>query len=146
MKKQCKRKVRDPMAWINKRMPLADDQTRDIGLAYHVALDALLGDLASESAWSILACSINTALLLAEKGIQADALPIILIAQEALLIIRKRAVKTGDWCINLAHHHKTAIFAAVNAHDQQCAQCTKAQIGDALREVRRRVDIGEVFA
>ena len=146
MRKHTTRTIRDPMAWINKRMPLADDQTRDIGLAYHVALDAMLTKHANESAWSTLACSINVALLLAEQGIHAEAAPMIKLAQQALMTIRKHALKSGNWCMNLAHHHKQAIFAAVNVHDLQCAQCTKAQVADALREVHRRIEIGEVFA
>ena len=146
MRKHCTRTMRDPMSWINKRMPLAIDQTRDIGLAYHVALDALMSEHANESAWSTLACSINVALLLAEQGIHAEAEPIIKLAQQALMQVRKHALAGGEWRINLTHHLKQAIMAAINAHDEQCAECTKQQIADALREVHRRIEIGEVFA
>jgi hypothetical protein len=146
MKKHCKRTVRDPMAWINKRMPLSNDQTTDLGLAYHVAMDAMLTEHASESAWSILACTINTALLLAERGVQAEAEPIIKLAHEALMLIRRRAKQSGNWCINLAHHHKQALFAALAYHDAQCSECTKGAIADALREIHRRIEVGEVLA
>jgi len=145
MKKSCKRVIRNPRGWIDKRIPLSVDQTTDLGLAYHVALDAMLTEHASESAWSVLACTINTALLLAEGGIQAESEPMIKLAQEALMLIYKRAKKTGNWCINLAHHHKTALFSALNAHDEQVAKCTKGQIAAALKEVHRRIEIGEVF-
>ena len=145
MRKRTPRTVRNPMEWINKRMPLADDQTLDLGLAYHVALDAMLSEHANESAWSTLVCSINVALMLAEQGIHAEAEPIIKLAQEALIKIRNQALKSGNWSINLAHHHQQAIFAAVNVHDLQCAMCTKAQIGEALNEIYRRIKIGEVM-
>ena len=145
MRKRTPRTVRDPMEWINKRMPLDGDQIRDIGLAYHVALDAMMSDHANESAWSTLACSINVALLLTEQGIHADAQPIIKLAQEALVTIRRHALKSGVWKINLSHHLKIAIMAAINAHDEQCALCTKAQIAEALHEVHRRVEVGEVM-
>lgn len=117
MRKRTPRTHRDPMEWINRRMPLAADQTRDIGLAYHIASTPCF----------------------------AEAEPIIKLAQTALVHIRKRAVASGEWRINVAHHFKTAIFAALNAHDLQCAECTKAQIAEALREVHRRVEVGEVF-
>ena len=146
MRKRTPRTIRDPMDWIHKRMPLPADQTRDIGLAYHVALEAMMTEHANESAWSTLACSINIALMLAEQGIHAEAQPIIRLAQEALIKIREHALKSGNWCINLAHHHKQAIYAAVNVHDLQCALCTKAQIGDALRLVHKRIEQGEVMA
>lgn len=146
MKKHTRRTVRDPMAWINKRMPLASDQTRDIGLAYHVALDAMMSSHANESAWSTLACSLNVALLLAEQGIYPEAEAVIKLAQEAMIQVRRHAQATGEWRINLAHHHKQALLAAINAHDEQCGSCTKGQIAEALREVHRRIEIGEVFA
>ena len=146
MRKHTHRTIRDPMGCINKRMKLPADQSRDLGIAYHVALDALMSEHANESAWSTLACSINVALLLAEQNIYAEAEPIIKVAQEALMRIKARAEATNDWRMNLAYHHKQAILAAFNAHDLQCSMCTKAQLSDALREVHRRVSIGEVFA
>ena len=105
----------------------------------------MMGNHASESAWSVLACSLNIALLLAEQGINADAEPIIKLAQEALMQVRRHALAGNGWRINLSHHLKQAIMAAVCAHDEQCSQCTKGQISEALHEVHRRIEIGEVF-
>jgi hypothetical protein len=66
-------------------------------------------------------------------------------AQEALMRIQKGALKNGKWQINLPYHQKQAIFAAVNVHDLQCSVCTKSQLSDALNEVHRRIEIGEVM-
>ena len=146
MRKHTKRTVRDPMACITRRMPLATDQTQDLGLSYHAALGTMMTEYANESAWSVLACSLNIALLLAEQGINPDAEPVIKLAQEALMQVRRHALAGNGWRINLSHHLKQAIMAAVCAHDEQCAQCTKGQISAALREINRRIEMDEVLA
>lgn len=146
MRKKRTRTVRDPMEWIKKRTPLAVDQTRDIGLAYHAALEALMGEKGTEQEWATLACALNVALLLAENGICAEAEPMIKLAQEAVMQVRKYALASGEWRINLAFYRKQAILAAVNAHDEQCGLCTRGQLKEAIREVHRRIEIGEVMA
>ena len=143
MRKRAHRQIRDPMACMTRRMPLADDQTRDLGLAYHLALQALLNGNGTEQTWSTLACSINIALLLSECGIEAAAIPTIKIAQEALLRVRDRAQRTGKWAFD--GEGIRVILAAVNIHDEQVGIATRKQITDALHEVHRRIDIGEVF-
>jgi hypothetical protein len=146
MRKRLHRTPLDPMAWINRRTPLAPDQTRDIGIATHAALQALLSDHGTEQAWATLACSINTALILAELGVRPEIEPIVKLAQQALMQIRRAALSNGEWRVNVAHHHKHALLAAINAHDEQCASATRAQITNALREVHRRVENDEVLA
>ena len=143
MKKRTARKILDPMACVTRRMPLADDQTRDLGLAYHISLQAMLSGDGTEQTWSTLACSINIAMLLAEYGIEAAALPTIKLAQEALLRVKDRAQRTGKWAFD--GDGIRIILAAVNIHDEQISLATRKQITDALREVTRRIDDGEVF-
>ena len=143
MKKRCRRQLRDPMACVTKRMPLATDQTRDLGLAYHLALQALLNGNGTEQTWSTLACSINIALLLSEQGIEASAIQTIKLAQEALLRVRERATRTGKWAFD--GDGIRVILAAVNIHDEQISRVTRKQITNALNEVRRRIDLDEVF-
>lgn len=142
MKKRTVRQVRDPMACITKRMPLADDQTRDLGIAYHVSLQAMLSGRGSEQAWSTVACTLNIAMLLAEDGVEAAALPTILIAQEALLRVRERAQRTSKWAFD--GDGIRVILAAINIHDEQISRATRGQITAALEELHRRVMIGEV--
>ena len=143
MKKRTVRQVRDPMACITKRMPLADDQTRDLGIAYHVSLQAMLSGRGSEQAWSTVACTLNIAMLLAEDGIEAAALPTILIAQEALLRVRERAQRTSKWAFD--GDGIRVILAAINIHDEQISRATRGKIVAALEELHRRVMIGEVL-
>lgn len=68
-RKTARRIVRDPMAGITRRLPLAADQQRDLGIAYHASLQALISGHGTEQAWATLACAYNIALLLAELGV-----------------------------------------------------------------------------
>lgn len=81
MRKTCHRQTLDPMAWIAKRTPLADDQQRDLGIAYHASLQALLRGHGTEQTWATLACSLNIALILCEQGICAGGIETIKLAQ-----------------------------------------------------------------
>lgn len=141
MRKSTPRKRLDPMACVTRRMPLADDQTRDIGIAYHISLQAMLQGHGTEQSWSTLACSLNIALLLSEYGIEAAALPTIKLAQEALLRVRERAGRSGKWAFD--GEGIRIILAAVNIHDEQISRATRGQVVAALVEVNRRVTEGE---
>lgn len=129
------------MDCITKRMPLADDQTRDLGIAYHISLQALLGGHGTEQAWSTLACTINIALMLSECGINPAAIDTIKRAQDALLRVRERARRTGTWAFD--GDGIRAFFAAINIHDEQISRATRGQITGAIEKVHRRVMDGE---
>ncbi len=100
----------------------------------------------NEQAWCNLSCTLNVALILSEQGIGPEIEPLIKLAQEALMLIKARAERTGDWQANLSYHHKTALTSAINTHEEQCRMATQKQIGKALNEVHRRVTMGEVLA
>ena len=136
MKKQSKRKVRNPLEWIKQRQPLSTEQTRSIGLAYHGALAAMLGPHANESSWATLLSSINVAYLLAEMGVCHEHLAAISSAQDAMMEIKRHAEASGDWCCNFDDKLKQPIFEALRVHDAQCAFATKRQILEALEIVR----------
>lgn len=143
-RKQTRRTIRDPMAWITQRTPLADNQQRDIGLAYRLPLQSMLRGYGTEEAWNTLTCSMNIALILAEKGNGAAHIETIKHAQDALLRARARAARTGKWALDGEgiHHLKDA----ANIHDEQLSRETRGTITAALNEVHRRIEIGEVFA
>lgn len=141
MRKSTVRTVRDPMACITRRTPLADDQQRDLGIAYRASLQALLTGHGTLQAWSTLACSFNIALLLVEYGVGANNIDTIKRAQDALLRTRERAQRTSKWGFDgegIRH-----VLAASNIHDEQLECATRGQIVAALVEVNRRVMMGE---
>jgi hypothetical protein len=131
------------MAWINRRTPLADDQTRDLSLAYRISFQAMRTGHGSEQAWSTLACALNVSLLLAERGNLAGNIDCIKAAQEALMSSLERASRLGRWGFN-GDEMKT-VMRAVAIHDEQIETTTRAEISAALQEVHRRVMAGEVL-
>lgn len=141
MKKRCHRTVRDPSAWITKRTPLANDQQRDLGIAYRASLQAMLRGHGTEQAWSTLACSFNIALLLAEQGISANTIETIKLAQDALLRSRERALRTKTWAFD--GDGARIVMAAANIHDEQLECAPRGHIVTAIKEVHRRISVGE---
>lgn len=142
MRKRATRQQRDPMACITRRMPLADDQQRDLGIAYHASLDALMRGHGTEQAWATLACAYNIALLLAEQGIMPFTLPVIKLAQQALLRTRERGQRTGKWGFD--GDGLRLVMAVSVIHDEQISLATRSQIVAAIKAVRQRVEEGEV--
>jgi hypothetical protein len=136
-----KRTLINPLAFLSQRAHLDDDQTRDLGIAYRVSLQAMLTGYGNEQAWATLACTLNVAMVLCELGIAAPALQTVLLAQDAMLRSRERAGRTGTWALD--GDGIRLIQAALTIHDEQISRCTKQQITAALEEVHRRVSIGE---
>jgi hypothetical protein len=141
MRKHTKRKTCDPMFWINKRLPISQDQQRDLGIAYHVSLQALLSGRGTEQAWATLACALNVALILCEQGVAESYLTTIQRAQDALLLTRERAQRVNRWAFS--GDEARAVMRACAIHDEQISRATRGQIVSALEEVHRRVEIGE---
>lgn len=141
MRKTLRRKHRDPLSWITQRTPLADDQQRDIGIAYRASLQAMLRGHGSEQAWSTLACTLNVALVLCENNLMPGAMNTIKFAQQALLRARARAQRTNKWAFD--GEGIRVIQIALTAHDAQISAATRGQIIHALEEVYRRVEAAE---
>jgi hypothetical protein len=143
MRKQTIRTVRDPMAWINKRIPLADDQQRDIGIAYRASLQAILRGHGNAQAWATLSCSLNIALMLCEQGFSAGSLQVIQLAQNAMMRCK--------WRSDI--HHKFGftgdearlVMDACNIHDEQLSRASKGQVAEALRTLHQRIERGDVI-
>ena len=141
MRKYSPRKFRDPMDCITKRMPLSADQSRDLGISYHASLQTLLSGKGTEQAWNTIACALNIALLLCEQGIGEAFTSTIKHAQTALLNSRDRAIKFNTWSFN--GDEARTIMRAFAIHDEQIATANRSQIVIAIKELHRRIEIGE---
>lgn len=140
-RKSCNR-VKHDAAWMTKRKPLANDQLRDLSLAYRLALQAMLRGSGTEETFSTLACSLNIAMVLCEQGVWASYLHGIQEAQDALLSSRDRAQKLNKWGFD--GNEARLVMRALAIHDEQLAMATKSQIVSALAEVKNRLTEGEV--
>jgi hypothetical protein len=143
MRKSSPRKVRDPMAYIHTHITLAQDQQRDIGIAYRSSLQAMLRGHGTEQTWSTVACMLNLALMLSEQGVLPKALDTIKQAQQAIVRSRARAMKFGAWAFD--GEGIRDVLAAANYHDEQLEVAKRSQVVHAIKEVHRRVEIGEAI-
>jgi hypothetical protein len=100
MRKSSHRKMRDPMAYIHTHITLAQDQQRDIGIAYRTSLQAMLRGQGTEQTWSTVACMLNIAMILAEEDVLPTCLDTIKQAQQAIVRSRTRAEKFNAWAFD----------------------------------------------
>jgi hypothetical protein len=143
MRKQTTRTIRDPMAWITKRIPLAQDQQRDLGIAYHASLQAILRGHGNAQAWATLACSLNIALMLCEQGFSAGHIDDIKHAQTAMITCRTRAEIHNKY--GFTGDEARLVMAACNIHDEQISMASKGQVSAALCLLHERIEQGEVY-
>jgi chitinase len=78
-----------------------------------------------------------------EQGFCAGAIETIKQAQDAMLTVRARAARINKWGFD--GDSLRVVMAALNIHDEQISRATKGQITDALREIHRRIERGDVF-
>ncbi|MFA6904359.1 MAG: hypothetical protein WC236_14890 [Gallionellaceae bacterium] len=143
MRKHCHRKERDPRGCITSRLPLEDNQLRDLGIAYRASLEAMLNGKGDDQAFNTLACALNIALVLCERGIGEEFIPTIKHAQNCLINCRERAARFNNWSFT-ADEART-ILKAFAIHDEQIPLATKKEIVFSLDEVRRRIEQNEVL-
>ncbi|VVE49689.1 hypothetical protein [Pandoraea terrigena] len=122
-------------------LPLDQSQTNDIGLIYHLSLDAIKGGCATEEMWSNLACSVNIALILAEQGMEEARIEDIKRAQDALMRAKGRSERFGTW--GLDGDGIRDLQLAVTVHDSQMKTAPKAQVRAAINEMHRRMAAGD---
>lgn len=122
---------------------LDDAQQADLGVALRVNLEALRTGQADEAAFHTLAAAVNVSLVLCERGVGADHLPAIKRAQEGMLRLWTRAKQTGRWVFDGGGWHDTA--HAIDLHEAQLAAVSRKAASEAMREVMRRINSGNIF-
>lgn len=126
-----------------KSAPLSDDKVSDLGLAYWLSLEQLRTGDASENAWSCVVCSLNIATALAESGIGAEHEAAFVRALDGAFRAKVRSAKSGNF--RLDGDAMRDIETALAIHDEQMKVATTAEVIDALKMVRGRVDAGHVY-
>ena len=123
--------------------PMTDDQIGDLALAFRLAFEAMIGGAADEQQWSTCVCSLNIAMVLAERGIGPECIPQIKQAMEGAFRARLRAKRLQSWGFDGAAIQ--AIKTAFELHERQIEKATKGELREAIFEVRARIDEGNVF-
>ena len=124
-------------------VPLREDQTTDLGLAYWLSLEQLTKGDANEEAWSCVVCSLNIGMALCEAGIGDGYEPWLVKALDGAFRAKIRSARTGNF--RLDGEAITAITDALHVHDDQMKVATRAEVTQAMNTVRRRIDEGHVY-
>ncbi len=118
-------------------------QQTDLGVALRVSLEAIRTGRATEQEFHTLAACINVSLVLCERGVAADYMPAVKLAQAGLLRLFKRGNSAGRWVFDGPGMHD--VMHGIDLHEAQLATVTRKEAADAMREVIRRIDRGDVF-
>jgi hypothetical protein len=118
-------------------------QQTDLGVALRVSLEAIRTGRATEQEFHTLAACINVSLVLCERGVAADYLPAVKQAQEGLMRLLRRGRETGRWVFDGTGMHD--VMHGIELHEAQLATVSRREAADAMREVMRRIDRGDVF-
>ena len=123
--------------------PMTEEDIGDLAIAFRLAFAAMLNGGADEQQWSTCVVSLNIAMVLAEQGIGEEYIRQFNDALEGAFRARIRANHGSGWGFD--GPAQQAIKLAFEAHEAQLQCSTKREIRDALLEVYRRVDSGDVF-
>ncbi|MGB6054630.1 MAG: hypothetical protein WBG17_05260 [Burkholderiaceae bacterium] len=123
--------------------PIGNDARTDLQLAYWISFHAMTQGASSEEHWSVVAVSLNVALILTEHGFGREYEPYVIKALDAAFRAHQRGQRTGAWRYD--GEGINAVRDALELHDEQLALATKDQVRAALAEVNRRVDAGDVY-
>lgn len=118
-------------------------QQNDLGVALRVSLEALRTGRGTEQEFHTLAAAVNVSLVLCERNAGAEYMGHVKDAQDALLRLWDRGKKTGRWVLDGPGY--AAISGAVELHEAQLAAVPRSAAAEAMREVKRRIERGDVF-
>ncbi len=122
---------------------LDHSQKQTIGLALRTLLEALRLGKADEHAFHNLAAAVNVSLVLCERGIGEEYLDLVKRAQDALLRLYQRGRQSGRWVMDGPGLND--LREAIDLHEQHLALVSRAEAANAMREVMRRINRGDVF-
>lgn len=123
--------------------PLCEDQQESLGAAYRCAFQGLRLGAGTEELFNTLACALNIAMVLCESGCGAEFVGRVKAAQDGLMRCKERGENLGKWALD--GEAIVSLEAALAVHDAQMEAATQREIREAIAEVRRRVEVGEVL-
>lgn len=122
---------------------LKPDQVTDIGVAYWLSFENLRIGSANEEAWSCVACALNVALVLCEKGIGAEYVDALVTALDGCFRAKIRSEKTGNF--RLDGEALRDIETALAIHDQQMEIAKRWEVTEAMQTIYKRLEEGNVY-
>ena len=122
---------------------LKPDQVTDLGVAYWLSLENLRTGDANEESWSCVACALNVALVLCEKGIGAEYVDALVMALDGTFRAKIRSAKTGNF--RLDGEALRDIETALIIHDSQLELAKRYEVQEAMNVIYRRLKEGNVY-
>lgn len=137
---------RDDTAFVRviaDRRTMPADHLMTLGIAYHMALEAIRTGRATDTDMNQIALALNMAAALCERGICAEHLSRVEQAQEGLVRCQPYSLRVGRWVINGDAYR--AICDALLIHDEQLRAATELDIREASAHVNEQAAIGNVI-
>jgi hypothetical protein len=122
---------------------LQADQVTDLGVAYWLSFENLRTGDANEESWSCIACALNVALVLAEKGIGAEYEGALVKALDGAFRAKTRSARAGNF--RLDGEALRDIETALQIHDQQMTLAKRWEVTAAMQTIYKRLAEGNVY-
>ena len=122
---------------------LNGDQVTDLGVAYWLSFENLRTGSANEESWSCVACALNVALVLAEKGIGAEFERDLVKALDGTFRAKMRSSTSGNF--RLDGEALRDIEHALHIHDQQMQIAKRWEVTAAMNVIYARLEAGNVY-
>jgi hypothetical protein len=125
------------------RRTLNEEQVTDLGIAHHLAFAQMLAGAATLQNWAVVVCSLNIAVVLADRGLGQEHLPRFIEALKGANRAKRRGDKTGRYGFDGPAIQ--AIQDAFDVHEEQIKIARKDELVAAVQEVHRRADAGIAY-
>jgi hypothetical protein len=122
---------------------LKPDQVTDLGVAYWLSFENLRTGDANLESWSCVACALNVALVLCEKGIGAEYEQQLVKALDGCFRAKIRSAKSGNF--RLDGEALRDIETALQIHDQQMQLAKRWEVTAAMQTIYKRLKDGNVY-
>ena len=136
-----KRNLQDPVSWVINGFAKIDDAAKDlidtVRIKNHMAVVLILKGEGTRKEVGDIMVAFKIAHHLAARGLGADWMPEIQAACDAVESMRVRGEAKGDRFLFNGEELK-AVNLGMEVHDAQLAECTLAQMEQAVEDYERR--------
>jgi len=136
-----KRNMQDPVSWVINGFAKIDDAAKDlidtVRIKNHMAMTLILKGEGTRKEMGDIMVAFKIAHHLAERGLGRDWIPEIVAARDAIEAMRVRGEAKGDRFLFNGEELK-AVNLGMEVHDAQLAECTLAQMEQAVEDYKRR--------
>jgi hypothetical protein len=141
-----KRRRIDPLGGlrvISELKPFDDSEVLQLSLPPREAFEAMRSGRGNDGDFDTLAAVVNVSLVRCE-AIGQNGVELCKEAQEALMHMKARRIEMGRW--GLDYQAMQTLPAVIDLHEQLLELSTPRQMMDAMKEVLRRMNAGDVHS